>query len=110
MGMVAILVIWSGPPKQAFVPQGGSRWNLASTGLVVIEEKKFENIESEHTSPVLRIESQLTIFAVVRTKHTYIFNAWMFIAFYFIIWSYRHILTVKSYNCHALSQRFSGRK
>ena len=46
MGMAAILVMWPGPFEQAFVPpsQGGSAWNLASIGLVVIEEKKFKNI------------------------------------------------------------------
>ena len=49
MGMAAILVKWPGPFEQAFVPQsqGGSIWNLASNSLVVIEEKKFKNIESE---------------------------------------------------------------
>ena len=49
MGMVAILVMWPGPFEQAFVPpsQGGSIWNLASNGLVVIEEKKFKKIETE---------------------------------------------------------------
>ena len=46
MGMVAIFVMWPGPFEQASVPpsQGGSTWNLASIGLVVIEEKKFKNI------------------------------------------------------------------
>ena len=41
MGMVAIFVMWPGSFEKAFVPpsQGGSIWNLASIGLVVIEEK-----------------------------------------------------------------------
>ena len=43
MGMAAILVMWPEPFEQAFVPpsQEGFIWNLASIGLVVIEEKKF---------------------------------------------------------------------
>ena len=47
MGMVAILVMWHGPFEQPFVPpsQGGSTWNLASTGLVASEEKIFENAD-----------------------------------------------------------------
>ena len=53
MGIVAILVMWPGPFENTFVPlfQGGSTWNLASIGLVVIEEKKFKNIESERFGP-----------------------------------------------------------
>ena len=45
MGMAATLVMWPGSFEQAFVPpsQGGFIWNFASTGLVVIEEKKFKN-------------------------------------------------------------------
>ena len=53
MGIVAILVMWPGLFEQIFVPssQGGSTWNLASIGLVVIEEKKFKNSESERSGP-----------------------------------------------------------
>ena len=53
MGMAAILVKWPEPFEQAFVPpsQGGSTWNFASIGQVVIEEKKFKNIESERFGP-----------------------------------------------------------
>ena len=53
MGMVAILVMWPGPFENAFVPlsHGGSTWNLASVGRVVIEEKKFKTIESERFGP-----------------------------------------------------------
>ena len=49
MDMVAILFMWPWPFEQAFVPpsQGGSILYLASIGLVVIEEKKFKNTESE---------------------------------------------------------------
>ena len=49
MGLAAILVMWPGPFEQAFVPpsQGGSMWNLVSISLVVIEEGKFKNTESE---------------------------------------------------------------
>ena len=48
MDIVAILVMWPEPFEQALVPpsQGGSTWNLASISPVVIEEKKFKNIES----------------------------------------------------------------
>ena len=53
MGTAAIFVMWPGPFEEALVPlsQGGSTWNLASMGLVVIEEKKFENNESERFGP-----------------------------------------------------------
>ena len=49
MGMAAILVMWPRPFEQAFVfpSQGGSTWNLGSTGLVVFKEKKFENVEAK---------------------------------------------------------------
>ena len=49
MGMAAILVKWPGPFEQAFVTpsQGGYTWDLASIGQVVIEKKKFKDIESE---------------------------------------------------------------
>ena len=44
MGMAAILVMWSGPFEQTFVPpsHGDSIWNLASIGPVVSEEKMFK--------------------------------------------------------------------
>ena len=53
MGRAAIFVMWPGPFEQAFVPppQGGATWDLASIGLVVIEEKKFKNTESERFGP-----------------------------------------------------------
>ena len=53
MGMVAIFVMWPEPFEQAFVPpsKGGSIWKLASIGLLVLEEKKFKNIESERFGP-----------------------------------------------------------
>ena len=49
MDIAAILVMWPRQFEDAFVPlfQGGSTWNLASIGIVVIEEKTFKNIESE---------------------------------------------------------------
>ena len=53
MGMTAILVMRPGPLEQTFVPpsHGEYTWNLASIGLVVTEEKKFKNIESERFGP-----------------------------------------------------------
>ena len=53
MGMAATLIMWPAPFEQAFVPLflGGSTWNLASNSLVVIEKKKFKNIESERFGP-----------------------------------------------------------
>ena len=50
MVMAAILVMWSGPFEQTFVPssKGGSTWNLASIGPLVSEEKMFENVDT-HT-------------------------------------------------------------
>ena len=44
MGMVAILVMWPGPFEQTFLPpsHGDPKWNLASIGPVVSEEKMFE--------------------------------------------------------------------
>ena len=52
MAMAAILVM---RPKQfelTSIPQshGSVMWNLTSIGVVVIEEKKFENIESDEMS------------------------------------------------------------
>ena len=49
MGMVASLVMWPGPFEQSFIPlsHGGSTWNVASIGIAVSQEKKFENVESE---------------------------------------------------------------
>ena len=46
MGMAAILVMWHKPFEQPFIPlsHGGSTWNLASIGLEVSKEKKFENV------------------------------------------------------------------
>ena len=53
MGIAAILVMSPGSFEDAFVPlfHGGSIWNLALIGLVVIEKKKFKNIESERFGP-----------------------------------------------------------
>ena len=49
MGMAVILFMWPGPFDPTFVSisQGGYTWNFASICLAVIEERKFENIESE---------------------------------------------------------------
>ena len=46
MGMAAILVMWHRSFEQTFIPlyHGGSIWNLASIGLEVSKEKKFENV------------------------------------------------------------------
>ena len=50
MGMVAILVAWPGLFEQTFVhPSQGGSWDLASIGLVVSEEKMFENVDNIHT-------------------------------------------------------------
>ena len=45
MGLVAILVKWPRPSEQTFVAptHGGSTWNLALTGQVVLEKKISEN-------------------------------------------------------------------
>ena len=45
MGMAAILVMWSGPFEQIFIPpsQGDSIWNLASIDPVVSEKKMFKD-------------------------------------------------------------------
>ena len=49
MGLEAILVMWPRTVEQIFIPtsHGGSIWNLASNGLVFLEEKRLENVESE---------------------------------------------------------------
>ena len=51
MGMAAILIMWSGPFEQIFVPLSKwcSIWNLATIGPVVSEEKTFENVDNIHT-------------------------------------------------------------
>ena len=53
MGMVAMLVMWPKPFELTSTSpsHGSASWNLASIGLAVIEEKKFENIESEWLGP-----------------------------------------------------------
>ena len=45
MGVEAILVMWSIACEQTFVSptHGGSTWNLALIGHVVLEKKIFEN-------------------------------------------------------------------
>ena len=55
MGMAAILVRWSKPFELTSIPLSheSATWNLASIGLAVIEEKKFEDIESEWLGPKL---------------------------------------------------------
>ena len=44
MGMAAILLMWPRPFEQASIlpSQWGFTWNLASIGLMVIEEKKLK--------------------------------------------------------------------
>ena len=51
MGMAAILVMWTGPFEQTFVPASleVSIWNLSSIGPVVSEEKLFENVDGQTT-------------------------------------------------------------
>ena len=71
MSMAAILVMWSGPFEQMFVPlsQGGYTWNLAQIGPVVLEEKIFENVDNTHTygqqRPTYPISSPLSLKAQV---------------------------------------------
>ena len=66
MGMAAILVMWPAPSEQTFVPpsQGGSTWNLASIGLVVLE-KMFENVDNTQTNgrqrPTYPISSPMSL-------------------------------------------------
>ena len=60
MGVAAILVMWPRPPEQTFVPpiHGGSTWNLALTGPVVLEKKMFENGgRRQRTEPAYTISS-----------------------------------------------------
>ena len=53
MGMVALLVMWTGPFEQTFIlpSNGGLTWNLASIGLTVAKEKKFENVNLSDPGP-----------------------------------------------------------
>ena len=55
MGKASILVMWSGPFEQTFVPssQRGSTWNLNLIGPVVSEEKMFENVDGQTTDDYL---------------------------------------------------------
>ena len=45
MGMAAILVVWHKSYALTIIPpsHGGSTWNMASTGLAVFTENKFES-------------------------------------------------------------------
>ena len=48
MGVVAILVMWSSPYEQTFVPPPQrSTCNLVSFDLVVSEEMSFENVDND---------------------------------------------------------------
>ena len=51
MGIVAILVMWSGTSEQTFVPpsQRSSIWNLTLTGPVGSEEKMFKDCGRRQT-------------------------------------------------------------
>ena len=71
MGMVAILVMWPAPFEQAFIlpSQGGCTWNLASIGLVVIEEMKFKKIESERFGPS---QSMTLTFGTHKASYTHV--------------------------------------
>ena len=59
MGMAAILVMWSRPFEQLFVPKvpGGCIWNLVKIGPVVSEEKSFEIVDGRTTEPAYTISS-----------------------------------------------------
>ena len=52
MGLAAILVMWSGPFKQTFVPpsHGGAIWNLTLVGQAVSEEKMFKECGRQWTT------------------------------------------------------------
>ena len=53
MGMAVILVMWPGPFEQTFVTpsHGDSRWNLASIGPVISEEKMLKQCERQTDRP-----------------------------------------------------------
>ena len=53
MGMATTLDMWPGPFEQIFIlpSNGGSTWNLASIGLVVSKEKKFEHVNLSDLGP-----------------------------------------------------------
>ena len=55
MGMVAILVMWTGSFQQTFVPpsDGGSIWTLTLIGQAVSEEKKFKEYGRQQSPPIL---------------------------------------------------------
>ena len=62
MDMAAILVMWSEPFEQLFVPliPGGYIWNLVTIGPVVSEEKSFEIVDGRRrttTEPAYTISS-----------------------------------------------------
>ena len=49
MAAILVMVMWHKPFVLTFIPpsHGGSTWYLASIGLAVSKEKKFENVESQ---------------------------------------------------------------
>ena len=55
MGMAAILVMWTGPFEQTFVPpsHGGFIWNLTLIGQAVSEEKIFKECGQQMTEDYL---------------------------------------------------------
>ena len=66
IGMAATLVLWPGPREQTFVPpsHGCSTWNLTPNGLVVSEEKMFENVDRRQKTDY-RLQTTTT-----ETSHT----------------------------------------
>ena len=53
MDMAAILVMWPRPFEQTFILpfHEGSTWNLASIGLAISKENKFENVNLSDLGP-----------------------------------------------------------
>ena len=75
VGLKAILVMWPGTFEPIFMPtsHGGPIWNLASKGLVFFEEKKFENVLSDHGQrswpwPWVVINRHVFIYLTLRTN------------------------------------------
>ena len=78
MNMAAILVMWHKPIVFTFIPPSheGPTWNLASIGLGVSKEKKFETVEyewhwtkvNEWPWPLIFIKLQVLIWLTASTN------------------------------------------
>ena len=107
MDIAAILVMWPRPFEEIFVApsHGGSIWNLASNGLVVSEEKMFENVDIHtyiHTyrqqRPTYTISSPVSL--RIRWAKKFLIAKYYFDKNYEITWLFPDFLGIQNFSDH----------